>query len=60
MEHLKEGHRPLPALKNIATWLFEAPTTGFWEARSDEWYAESEPFRRVDIDGKVEWGSVRW
>lgn len=60
IEHLKEGHRPMPSLANIAHWLFESPTTGFWEARNDEWYAESEPFRRVDSDGKIEWGSARW
>ncbi|MGL4738807.1 MAG: family 20 glycosylhydrolase [Cellulosilyticaceae bacterium] len=60
IEQLKDGHRPMPSLANIAHWLFEPPTTGFWEARNDEWYAEREPFRRVDIDGKIEWGSARW
>lgn len=60
IKNLADNHRPLPSLLNISAWLFSPPTTGFWEPRNDEWYAEKEAFRRVDIDSKGEWGSARW
>lgn len=58
IEHLSDGHRPLPAFKNMNDYLFARPLTNFWAPRSDEWYAEPAPFTRTDGDNGREWGQA--
>jgi len=60
VEHLSDGHRPLPSFANMNEWLFDRPKTNFWASRSDEWYDEAEPFVRTDGDNARAWCSARW
>ena len=56
IEHLADGHRPLPSFRNMNDYLFARPLTDFWAPRSDEWYAEPAPFTRTDGDNGRERG----
>lgn len=60
LEHLADGHRPLPAFSNMNEWLFDCPKTLVWAPRCDEWYNEADPFTRTDGDNYLPWGSARW
>lgn len=58
IEHLSDSHRPLPAFRNMNSYLFARPLTNFWAPRSDEWYGEAAPFTRTDGDNGGEWGAA--
>lgn len=60
IEHLADGHRPLPSFENMNSWLFDRPKTHFWAPRSDEWYNEPAPFARTDGDNGLAWCAARW
>ncbi|MBR5872010.1 MAG: family 20 glycosylhydrolase [Clostridia bacterium] len=60
VEHLADGHRPLPSFANMNDYLFDRPKSNFWAPRCDEWYDEDERFVRTDGDNGMPWCAARW
>lgn len=50
VRHLKDGHRPLPAVIRLSESLFDTDHDTWWKMRDYEWIQESGEFRKYDVD----------
>jgi hypothetical protein len=48
--HLKDNHRPLPALARISDSLFNTDRDVWWKMRDYEWIEETGEFRKYDVE----------